>query len=1375
MGFNLEGKRKNEVNETPEVKIDSKQLSETEETAENYDDCALNEVQNNKGNEVNAESLEEAEDNYDDCAAKIDEMEEDNPELAEEDDDYDDCGKKTEGQYVAEVTYTTDGEVSEEEAGAELQEAYNECDDPEDMQQLKENANENEHIEVHTAEVVERPANDEISDEVAEAEYEKAQEELDEAQENLEAQQESAHEYQEDLENQINNHEDTVPEGTENINNEAPETVEETEEADKVEEITEDTENSSEAEGITEETESSDEIEESDEGTENSGEIEETTEENENSDEVKEDAEEAGGSSEIKETTEKTESSDEIKETADETGNSNEGKETVRDTKDSDEVEETNEDAEGSSKVEEVTEETEGAEAEEIGTEDLENMEDGSTVETSEIDEENLSENVSQEVEEESNTEPSEEAKEQISEEVSENTSENLPNDEADAMAEEEPEAIKEIIEEKAEEQEVVDSVEETADELEDEKTEQLSEQSEQSLQERIDGAFGKEDVTASEINNLRDEHSAELQAKIEEKNVTEAELKTKFDEVLSKEKGTDEYRQSLQEYNALQDKKSELDEQIATMEERQNLLDKKSIELREAQIQKGSEAMAASTATLVVASMLQERYDQSYYDAKPDKTELASIRDESCSAIKELSAEKDSIKQAMDAKMDEIAEYVTSNNMDRYDTAHDLRYQQLSAEYNVMKESYDRIGYSIVKLDENNKSLSEHLGDEYVSMAELSPASRISEVNTGTDIPGETNYFVDEAKASEVLSPFKQEKWEQLSVQEKKQAVEKLADYNAEILGVEDNPKIVFFNKPPKDGMVERGYYDQNNNSIFINEYCLNDSESIADTVSHEYRHKYQHQRADKLENERDLAFRENFDNYQSPGNDYASYMAYRNQLVEVDARAYGQIIRDKIGSTENSNESTALAEHYESASVDFSENNPKKGAVFDKVAINEIAREIDDRDSEVKNFKELRSSKEVFEAQEIAEIKEQVAPAYENGVEVAKKIDDGGFDTYKEHNDLESGHIEKVREKSIEAADILSEHFTDNNYNGLYSSNIDYKTVEMMAIYHDTGMDANIDAEKFNGELSAKQIRDAHSLQSAIHALRDRDFIESKSVNADEVALGCLLHSKSNSGVSNLSSAEQWETAISRLKQGVDDFNKANPSERITFDTSFIMNEDGSLKPKILAQLRSESLALRIGDANGHDSKSDVSQSGKDIKFDLRNCEVQNCEYSAETITKIEEADRSGLLSEVEHSDVYVGDKLLTNKDDESGISRAFSLGEGNFKDLSFAVVEGKPSEIVQLGNCDAYPLSTQFCIEERIREINTAKIDDDYVPERLPGMSDEDYSKLRTDCANQTAKIDSQIIIDLPNASDTTLKSYKNFAAKMAQKYNIEVKVR
>lgn len=1354
MSFNLESGKSKEINETPEVKVDSEQLSETEETAENFDDCSLNEVQDSKGNEVNAESLEDAEEDYDDCEAKMEEMEEKNPELAEDDDDFNDCGKETDGQYVAEVTYTTDGEISQEEVSAELQEAYNECDDPEDMQQLKENANENEHIEVHNAEVVERPENSEMGEEVTEEEYEEAQQELNEAQENLEAQQEAAQEYQEDLENQINKHENEVPEGTENINDEASENVEETENSNEVKETTEKTEDSDEVEETTEETEDSDEIKETSGDTEDSEAEEIGAEDLEN---MEDDSKVE--TSEIDEENLSENVSQEVEEETD-TELSDETKEQI-----SEEV------------SDEIASEAENNEISAAETEEIIEEKKAEAVDSLNEQSEAMDEEIEQKADEiaEQDDLTEEEAKEQISEEVSENTSENLSDDEVDAMVEEKSETIEETIEEKAEEQEAVDSVEETADELEDEKTEQLSEQSEQSLQERIDGAFEKEDVTASEINSLRDEHSAELQAKIGEKNTTEAELKSKFDEVLSKEKGTDEYRQSLQEYNALQDKKSELDEQIATMEKQQDLLDKKSIELRDAQIQKGSEAMAASAVTLAGVDALQERYDQTYYDRKPDKAELASIREESCSTIKELTDEKDSIRRAMDAKMDEISEYVTSNNMDRYDTAHDLRYQQMSAEYNAMKESYDRIGYSIVKLDENNKAITEQLGDESVSMVELPPSSRISEVNDGTDVPGETNYFIDEAKASEVLSPFKQEKWEQLSVQEKKQAVEKLADYNAEILGIEDKPQIVFFNKPPKDGMIERGYYDPNNNSIFINEHCLNDSANIVDTVSHEYRHKYQHQRADILENERDLAFRENFDNYQSAGNDYASYLAYRNQLVEVDARAYGQVIREKITSSEVSSEEIVLDKNYKSVSADFSENNPEKGAVFDRVAINELSKDVDEKEIEVKNFKELRSPKEVFEAREIAQIKEKVAPAYENGVEIAKKIKDGGFDTYKEHNDLESGHIEKVREKSIEAADVLSQHFAENNYDGLYSPNIDCKTVEMMAIYHDTGMDANIDAEKFNGELSAKQIRDAHSLQAAIHALRDRDFIESKAVNADEVALGCLLHSKSNSGVSNLSSTEQWETAVSRLKQGVDDFNKANPSEQITFDTSFIMNEDGSLKPEVLAQLRSESLALRIGDANGHDSNSDVSQSGKDIKFDLKNCEMQNCEYSAETIKKIEEADRSGLLSEVEHSDVYVDDRLLTNENDEAGISRAFSLGEGNFKSLSFEVDEGKPSEVIKLENCDAYPLSTQFCIEERVREINTAKIDDDYVPERLAGMSDEQYNKLKNTYADQTAKIDSQIIIDLPNASDSTLKSYKNFAVQMARKYNIEVKVR
>lgn len=1420
MGFNLESGKSGEINETSEIQVDSEQLSETEETAENFDDCSLNEVQDSKGNEVNAESLEDAEEDYDDCEAKMEEMEEKNPELAEDDDDFSDCGKETEGQYTAEVTYATDGEISQEEARAELQESYNECDDPEDMQQLQENANSNEHIEVQNAEVVERPENSGMGEEITEEEYEEAQQELDEAQENLEVQQESAQEYQEDLENQINKHEDEVPEGTENIDNETSESIEETEDSDEVDETTEETEDLDEGEVTSEGAEDADEADEVAEGTEASDEIDEATEKTEDSDEVDE-------------TGEETEDSGEVDETGEETANSDEVDETTEETEESDEGEETNEDSEG----------------EEIGSEDLENMEDNSKVETTEINEENLSENVSQEVEEKTDTELSDEtkeqiaeeiseeinseaenneisvnetekiieerknetiesvdeqseimddeieqkadeiaeqdnltekeAKEQISEEVSETTDENLSEDDMDTMVEEKSEAIEETIEEKKEDQEAANAVKETVEDLEEERVEQISEKAEQSLQERIDSAFEKENVSASEINSLRDEHSVELQTKIEEKNTTETELKAKFDEVLSKEKGSDEYHQSLQEYNALRDKKSELDDKIATMEKQQDVLDKKSIELREAQIQKGSEAMFVSDATLTGVNMLQERYDQTYYDIKADKTELASIRNDSCSAIKELSAEKDSIKQAMDAKMDEISEYVISNDMERYDTAHDWRYQQMSAEYNAMKERYDRIDYSIVKLDENNKAITERIGDEYISMVELPPMSRISEVNTGTDVPGETNYFIDETKASEVLSPFKQGNWEQLSIREQKQAVEKLADYNAEILGVEDKPRIIYYNA---EDPCDFGGYSAKQNAIYINEYNMHDAVETADTISHEYRHKYQHERAEKLENERDLEFKDSFDNYIRAEDDYQGYKA---QLVEADARAYAQIVKDKIFSySETSSENINLNGEQRALGAEFTKLNPEKGAVFEKVSVDELPDDFEQKDR--------IKYKEVLEVKELDELRDVASVHYENGKQLGDKVPE--FNTYKEHHDIESGHIEKVRVKSLEAADALETHFSQNDYDGLYSPNIDRRTVEVMSIYHDTGMDGNIKAEDYETEraafvsdeamrekfvantLSKKEkeaietgkpfdrvaeeqkanekferegfenhFRPNHSLESAIHALRDRESISKLGVNADEVALGCLVHSKSNSGLRNIASEDDWRVAVGRLQNRVDEFNQSHPDEQIHFDSSFLLNKDGSFNQEKLAEMRSEAIVLRIGDANGHDTNSRTSQNGKAIEFTLEEKTVTD-ELPSDFESKFENGDYEAYFLEVQSADVKVDGVELNNANDPKGISRMFAVGEGNFQSLNCEVEDnGTIKQNFELCDGNAFPLSTQHCIEERLGEYKTAH-----------PMNYTPVVKLGNSC------------------SDEVYKSYLAFADRIQRDYNVRMEV-
>ena len=713
MGFNFESSRNNEVNEIADDQISSEQLSETEETAENFDDCSLYEVKDNSGNEVNSETLEEAEDDFEDCEAKMDELEEENPELNdEEDDNFDDCGNETEGQYVAEVTYTTDGEVSDEEIDAELQEAYDECDDPEDMQQLKENANENEHIEVVNAEVIERP---EESNEDTEEKYEEAKQEYEEAQENLEEQQEAAEEYEEklseniekeeaisentneiDAENGIENDEsiqadDENTDESEDVNESQEGTFEDnTEQKDIVRETEEDTSET------LEETELSDEeveevIEEKSEETEDA--VEEQVEEKE---EVLEDAEEVA-SEEIDESVEENIKSeedlteDEIKEQVEE-----DTSETLEETELSDEeVEEV---------IEEKSEETEET-VEEQTEEKEEVLEDAEEVASEEIDE-SVEENVNSE---ENLTE--DEIKEQVEEDTSETLEETeLSDEEVAEVIEEKSEEIEETVKDEKDIKEIDEETEEIAENLE-EKEEQLAEfKEEKDLSDRIDDALDKEDSSYSELNDLAKENANAIETVEKERSNVESEMSDKFDEVLSKERGTDEYKDALQEYNALKDQKAELDEKYSSLSERQDALERKSAELREAQIAKGNEAISESDNSLATAKVLEEKFDSTCYEAKIDSKALEQLSDENSALISELSSEKDAIKLAMDAKMDEISQYVSSNDMGRYETSVDPYYQKLNSEYLAMKSAYEKVDCSIVKLDENNRLLTEIL-----------------------------------------------------------------------------------------------------------------------------------------------------------------------------------------------------------------------------------------------------------------------------------------------------------------------------------------------------------------------------------------------------------------------------------------------------------------------------------------------------------------------------------------------------------------------------------------------------------------------------------------------------------------------------------------
>lgn len=982
---------------------------------------------------------------------------------------------------------------------------------------------------------------------------------------------------------------------------------------------------------------------------------------------------------------------------------------------------------EASEKVEqeEVEEPVEIAETEEVSEKPAEAVEieeaEEETVEVTEAEE--SPEEAEETVEEVESEEVSEESAEAV--EIEENEEELAEVAETDETAEEteevseevEPEEVPGEVEETAEITEAEEVPEEAAEieEAEEEpdevtEAEEVSEESAEVVEieeaEEETAEVTEAEESPKSLEEQREENEEKLSAAIKERDELSSEESEKFNDVLSKEAGTEEYKEALKEYNTLKDRREVLDEEIGSYEQQKEVLEKKTQELRTAQIENGEKAVEDSRESLARADELKERYNEAYYVKKPDAEELRGIQEENISSMKELEKEKAAIRQAMDAKMSEIYDYVSSHNLERYDTERDPYYQSMIADYVSMRDVCRNVEYSVARLDANNINISELTGDEYKSRIESPKRSPVKEVNEGADIPGETDYFTDEIRTEATFERFNKNTWEQLTVREQKQAIEQLADYNADLLGVEDKPQIIYYNiEDPSDF----GGYSEELNAIYINEYNLGDAEETVDTISHEYRHKYQHERAERLENERDLEFKESFDNYIRPEDDFA---AYQNQLVEADAREYAEVIKKKaaeISAARSSGEMPETGVQSQGQGADFRELNEGRGAVFDRAGAVEKTELPEDLDRKI----EIRHKKEVFEAKELQELKDLAEPHYENGKKIAGHIE--SLNSYKEHHLLEGGHIEKVHDRSLEAADVITEYLEKNTDQSLYSANIDYKTLEVMALYHDTGMDGNIpeseydiQKELYDKTEKAEKIafedtfRKYHSLESAIHVLRDRGQLESKGVNADEVAVGCLLHSKSCSGVRDLEDPSQWKEAIKRLQDRVNEYNEQHPEEQISFDSSFLLDEKGEFNQEKLSEMRTECLCLRVGDGNGHDELSRVSQNGKEISFDPENYEFA-------------ESDK-GWRDEITRGEVWIDGQMLDNANDPSGFGRMYNLGEGNLKKMSMeSGPDGQIVQVFEISHINSYPYCTQECIDERLKEFVTApSMVENYKPE-------------------------------------------------------------
>ncbi len=145
-------------------------------------------------------------------------------------------------------------------------------------------------------------------------------------------------------------------------------------------------------------------------------------------------------------------------------------------------------------------------------------------------------------------------------------------------------------------------------------------------------------------------------------------------------------------------------------------------------------------------------------------------------------------------------------------------------------------------------------------------------------------------------LEYFARPDWDGLSVEDKKRIV---SSYIGELtlgLDISKMPKVNIRQMPENF----YGAYKGKENIIDINSKLLDDPKELANTIAHEMRHAYQHERAKMGETHLDKLYGLNFENYIRPVKDengsWIAQKRYENQLVEAEAYAFAEKIADMM-----------------------------------------------------------------------------------------------------------------------------------------------------------------------------------------------------------------------------------------------------------------------------------------------------------------------------------------------------------------------------------------------------------------------------------------------------------------------------------------------
>ena len=151
-----------------------------------------------------------------------------------------------------------------------------------------------------------------------------------------------------------------------------------------------------------------------------------------------------------------------------------------------------------------------------------------------------------------------------------------------------------------------------------------------------------------------------------------------------------------------------------------------------------------------------------------------------------------------------------------------------------------------------------------------------------------EFRFDFETARLSEIIDEFKSDVWVVMPENERINVIQEFVASLSNQLGLEDIPALEFY----EGDWGSYGAYNPMNQSISINTRYFDDPKELVNTLAHEVRHAYQHQRAEILETRDDWLYKCNFDNYVSPqelpNGAYLFFTDYQDQYVEAEVRAF-------------------------------------------------------------------------------------------------------------------------------------------------------------------------------------------------------------------------------------------------------------------------------------------------------------------------------------------------------------------------------------------------------------------------------------------------------------------------------------------------------